>query len=195
MAIHLGHFPSDMYECDASGLNSLQSVEMPLEDAMRLYWKAKNVQVKLDATQYNGIAEWSPPDPIVIQDLNWSIDENKSVYGASSFSDRVCFYGTMDISGINTSWDYSIKLFTDTAPDNATYPRLNKNGNTAKIHIAMEAHTLGYYSAVTVKNIDYGFWNDTTLDIIVFGNTYTANAKIFGTFSQSISFTGSLTFT
>jgi len=185
---HLGYFPF----CITAPLQPLsRAVEMPLADAMRIFWLAKTVQVVLQFSYnaHTGLGV-TAPDSFVRAICN--IDEQKSVFDEKSPQQRVCLNEAAVISGSVANQDaegstqYVLQLFSNaTFSTNETFPRVTASDVSGivpvdarvRITAALSISSVGYYSRVSWFNgtePPFGQFGGQVLPVVISvgGNSY-----------------------
>jgi hypothetical protein len=127
---HLGYFPF----CIQSPLEPLsRAVEMPLADAMKLFWLVKQARFVMrfsyNAHLRDGGDFFTFPNLFVRASVN--IDQTQEVLGNKSLEERVCENGSLTISGSAQNEDgegstqYVLRFFADSAiVNNDTFPQV-----------------------------------------------------------------------
>jgi hypothetical protein len=93
---HLGYFPF----CIEAPLQPLdRSVEMPLEDAMKLFWLVKQARFVLKFSYNAHLSDGGGTRPDLFVRALVNIDQTQSVYDAKSLEERVCLNEAITVSG------------------------------------------------------------------------------------------------
>jgi hypothetical protein len=160
---HLGYFPF----CIERTLTPLShSVEMPLADAMKLFWSVKQARFRLGFS-YNAhlFLGGGGTLPQLFVRAEADIDQTQPVFGAGDFVDRVCRNESITVSGsvsdVNGqgSTQYILRLFANSFFfGTQTFPRVAANlegailpDATVRVGAIFRVTNASYYSTV--------FWN------------------------------------
>jgi hypothetical protein len=163
---HLGYFPF----CIKAPLQPLDiAAEMPLTDAMRIFWLAKRARVviKFSFNAIRGDTTGIPTnDPESLVRLVCNIDEEKSVYEGKSLRERVCLDEQILISGSVANEDgkgnteYIFRMFTTAGLSgeefSSPFPRVSAESvegvvspsATVRVTCSFALSVSGYYSMV-----------------------------------------------
>jgi hypothetical protein len=162
---HLGYFPF----CIArESLPASRSIEMPLADAMKLFWSVKQCRFRLGFSYNAHLSQGAGTSPTNFVRANCAIDETKTIFNASGFADRVCLNQGVTVSGgaIDTngegSTQYFLRLFADSGfLGGSIFPRVSSTlGGSIPPDAVVRVSTIfrvsnsGYYSTVS--------WNQGT---------------------------------
>jgi hypothetical protein len=184
---HLGYFPF----CIGAPLAPLsRSVEMPLEDAMNLFWLVKQARFVLKFN-YNAYVSGQESASDFIR-VFVNIDDQHTVYGAKELAERVCLQDSITISGSATNEDgqgsiqYAVRLFANAGfTGSATFPRVTSSdasmvipSSAVRVSAILLITSSGYYSTLSWFNSlsapTGGQFNQAlALSINIKGNIYT----------------------
>jgi hypothetical protein len=160
---HLGYFPF----CVQAPLESLsRAVEMPLADAMKLFWLAKQARFVL---QYSYNAHLPAGGGGASQEFvraTVNIDQSVPVYNASQPAQRVCIRDPITISGSQLNEDgegstqYIVRMFaTSGFSSNEQFPPLTADNAenispdaTVRVSCVLRIINSGYYSFTRWEN-------------------------------------------